>query len=139
MLEAKESRRKNHCSSFSLTVVSWRNSWEAYIRGASEGYVYMCLITSKSRIAAIYKASIPRMELNGAKMSKRCRVAISNIEVIEVFYLSFGLPITSTQTLRYIGLYLLRGLLYCATGLNRRSKKDIRTSIFILFTHKIMV
>ena len=49
----------------------------AYIRWASEGRVYMSLIMSKCRIAPINTVSIPRMELNGAVLSKRCRVAIS--------------------------------------------------------------
>ena len=48
----------------------------AYIRWAFKDNVYMSLIMSKCRIAPINKVSIPRMELNGAVLSKRCRVAI---------------------------------------------------------------
>ena len=50
----------------------------AYVRwNCSDGSVHTQLILSKSRIAPVDKVSTPRMELNGALLSKRCRTAIS--------------------------------------------------------------
>ena len=50
----------------------------AYVRwNCSDGSVHMQLIMSKSRIAPVDKVSTPRMELNGAVLSKRCRAVIS--------------------------------------------------------------
>ena len=49
----------------------------AYARWkCSDGSYEVRLIMAKSRIAPINKVSIPRMELNGAVLSKRCRAAI---------------------------------------------------------------
>lgn len=49
----------------------------AYARwNCSDGTVHMQLILSKSRIAPVDKVSTPRMELNGAVLSKRCRMVI---------------------------------------------------------------
>ena len=49
----------------------------AYVRWqCSDGSVVVRLMMAKSRIAPINKVSTPRMELNGAVISKRCRVAI---------------------------------------------------------------
>ena len=49
----------------------------AYIRWhCSDGSVVVRLMMAKSRIAPINKVSTPRMELNGAVISKRCRVVI---------------------------------------------------------------
>ena len=50
----------------------------AYIRWRlTDGNVRVILIMSKSRIAPLHKVSIPRMELNGAVLSKRMRVCIT--------------------------------------------------------------
>ena len=49
----------------------------AYVRWqCSDGSVVIRLMMAKSRIAPINKVSTPRMELNGAVISKRCRDAI---------------------------------------------------------------
>ena len=49
----------------------------AYVRWQClDGSVAVRLMMSKSRIAPINKVSTPRMELNGAVISKRCRAAI---------------------------------------------------------------
>ena len=50
----------------------------AYCRWlCSDGTFSVRLIMSKSRIAPVDKVSIPRMELNGAVLSKRCRMVIT--------------------------------------------------------------
>ena len=49
----------------------------AYVRwNCSDGSVKMYLIMAKARIAPMEKVTTPRMELNGAVISKRCRTAI---------------------------------------------------------------
>ena len=49
----------------------------AYVRWkCQDGSVVVRLIMSKSRIAPMNKVSVPRMELNGAVLSKRCRGVI---------------------------------------------------------------
>ena len=49
----------------------------AYVRWrCQDGSIILRLVMAKSRIAPLDKVSTPRMELNGAILSKRCRVAI---------------------------------------------------------------
>ena len=49
----------------------------AYVRWSCENGTYKsCLLMAKSRIGPVTKLAVPRMELNGAVLSKRCRTVI---------------------------------------------------------------